>query len=54
MDTADTERIIGEEGVETRSRALRQVSTLDDLPSFQIILQNAEARNLDPVNADSS
>jgi len=48
METAE------EQGVKTHSRTLRQVSILDDLPSFQTILQNAEARNLDPVNADSS
>jgi hypothetical protein len=53
MDTSDT-KSIDEHGTETRSRALRQVSTLNDLPSFQPILQNAEARNLDPDNADSS
>jgi hypothetical protein len=48
METAE------EQGVKTHSRTLRQVSILDDLSSFQIILQNAKAQSLDPINADSS
>jgi hypothetical protein len=54
MDTADTKPISGEQGMETRSRSLRQVSTPEGLPSFQSILQNAEARIPDSVDAESS